>query len=118
MKLIADENCDRLVIAALREAGFDVASVQEQWPSESDSEIFALAIANGRVLLTNDQGFGRMAERIGPKPPAIVLMRLDPLMPATRTKVVVDAFVTLKEQILGQFVVIEPHQIRSRAIKH
>jgi predicted nuclease of predicted toxin-antitoxin system len=118
MKLIADENCDRLIIAALRETGFDVASVQEQWPSVSDNEIFTLAIADGRVLLTNDQGFGRTADWVGQKPPAIVLMRLDPLLPATRTKVAVDAFATLKEQIPGQFIVIEPHQIRIRLIKY
>ena len=118
MKLIADENCDRLIIAGSREAGFDVASVREQWPGMSDSEIFALAAVEGRVLLTNDQGFGRMAELTEPKPPAIVLMRLDPLLPRTRIKAVTDAFMAAKEQMQGQFVVIEPHQIRGRSIKY
>jgi predicted nuclease of predicted toxin-antitoxin system len=118
MRLLADENCDRLIIAALRGAGFDVASVREQWPGMGDSAIFTLAIDEERILLTNDQGFGLMAERTGRKPPAIVLMRLDPLLPATRVKVVVDAFVTSKEQMLGQFFVIEPHQTRGRSIKY
>jgi predicted nuclease of predicted toxin-antitoxin system len=118
MRLLADENCDRLIIAALRDAGFDVSSVREQWPSIGDDKVFSLATAEGRVLLTNDQGFGLMAERSGPKPPAVVLLRLDPLLPSTRIKVVVDAFVTLGQQMLGHFYVIEPHQSRGRPIKY
>ena len=118
MRLVADENCDRVIIAALREAGLDVVSIREKSPGMSDSEIFDFAAAEERILLTGDQGFGLMAERVRPKPPAIVLMRLDPLLPATRTKVAVDAILALKEHLLGQLTVIEPHQIRGRPLKY
>jgi len=38
MRILADENCDRLLVAALREAGHDVISVAEWGGGDSDDD--------------------------------------------------------------------------------
>ena len=117
MRILADENCDRPMITVLREAGFDVMSVREEAPGIDDEDVFALAAHEGRILLTQDQGFGQMAEREGQKPPAVVLLRLDALLPATRKVRALEALAARRESLIGTVTVIEPHQIRSRPFK-
>ena len=118
MKILADENCDRILVAELRSAGFDVVWVSDLAASVDDHAIFEMAASEGRLLVTNDQGFGLMAEQaVGQRPPAIVLMRLERLMPATRASIVTQLLKTAGGNLLGHFTVVEPHQTRSRAYK-
>jgi hypothetical protein len=59
-----------------------------------------------------------MAEQMGiQRPPAIVLMRLQRLLPAARTAAAVKALVAAGQSLLGHFTVVEPHQVRSRLFK-
>ena len=39
MKIIADENIHRLVISTLRDIGFDVLSIEEEYTGIDDEEI-------------------------------------------------------------------------------
>jgi predicted nuclease of predicted toxin-antitoxin system len=118
MRIVADENCDRILVAELRSAGFDVVWVRDLAPGIGDVEIYGIAAADNRVLLTNDRGFGLMAERSGSRrPPAIILMRLDRLRPVARTAATLRTLAGLGESLLGCFTVIEPHQVRSRPLK-
>lgn len=117
MRILADENCDRVIVAQLRAGGHDVLSVAESMPGSSDPEIFAHAVKDQRMLLTHDHDFGLIAERAAQRPPAVVLMRLDPLSIAARAAMVSKAFETLGKDWLGRFVVIEPEQVRHRAFK-
>lgn len=119
MRIVADENCDRILVAELRSAGFDVVWVREFAPGISDDKIFEIAVSDCRVLLTSDQGFGLLAEQTGAgRPPAIVIMRLERVLPSTRTSMAVQVFTTMGEDLRGQLTVIEPHQVRSRPFKN
>jgi predicted nuclease of predicted toxin-antitoxin system len=118
MRFLADENCDRLMVSALRSAGHDVSYVVEWGAGQSDPEIFARAQAEKRVLLTNDQGFGLLAENASEQPPAIVLLRLDPLLAPARTKRVLEGLPVIKGMPPGRLVVVEPGSIRDRAFKN
>jgi predicted nuclease of predicted toxin-antitoxin system len=119
MKILADENCDRLLVAELRAEGFDVVWIREISPGIGDPEVFAFAAANGRLLITNDRGFGLRAEARGLQRPAgIVLTRLQRLMPATRTSVAVQIIKMMGNDLLDHFTVVEPHQVRSRPFKN
>lgn len=60
--LLADENIHPGVIAYLRQAGFDITSITEQGKfGLSDEEVLKLATDSGRVILTHDSDFGRLA---------------------------------------------------------
>ena len=114
MKLLADENCERKMIENLRAAGHDVVTILDMSPSIDDETVFKLARSEGRVLLTNDRDFGLIAERAANRPLAVLLMRLDPLSLGRRIDVVLRSLAELGDGLVGQFIVIEPHQIRSR----
>jgi predicted nuclease of predicted toxin-antitoxin system len=112
IRILADENCDRLIVTALREVGYAVNYVAETDAGESDDELFRQARENDQILLTDDLDFGHLAERASEHPAAIILMRLDPLSRAARCERVLEVVNRLGDEMVGQFVVIEPGQVR------
>lgn len=55
-RLYADEQFPRPVVEVLRSFGHDVLTVQEAGQAgSSDSEVFAFAIANHRIVLTQNR---------------------------------------------------------------
>lgn len=67
MRLLADENIPRSLVAALRER-FDVVWGQEIFQRESDASLVSRALAEGRVILTMDADFGTLYFREGVRP--------------------------------------------------
>ena len=61
MRFLADESCDFAVVRALRGRGFDVIAISETCPGAEDQRVIGLARKEGRVLLTEDKDFGRLA---------------------------------------------------------
>lgn len=114
MKILADENCEIEIIAELRALGHDVATIAEMAPSVDDDAVFSLARQQGRILLTNDKDFGLIAEHATIRPPAVVLMRLERVAPPSRVRIALRAIAQLGESMNGQFIVVEPNQLRSR----
>lgn len=60
MKFLADENVDRPVIYSLRNKGFDIKSVDEDFKGISDSEVLEKALSESRVLITFDSDFSKI----------------------------------------------------------
>jgi predicted nuclease of predicted toxin-antitoxin system len=114
MKIFANENCEREMVNRLRAAGHDAVTILDMAPSIDDRAVFELARKEDRVLLTNDHDFGVIAEHSKSRPPAIVLMRLDRLSFRRRMEIFLQTFAELGNNLPGQFIVIEPHQIRGR----
>ncbi|HEY4940759.1 MAG TPA: DUF5615 family PIN-like protein [Rhizomicrobium sp.] len=114
MKVLADENCERAMINGLRKAGHDVTTILDLSPSMDDMMVFKLAEGERRVLLTSDRDFGLIAEHADMRPPAVILMRLGRLSLRRRTEIVLRTFAELGDSIDNQFIVIEPHQVRTR----
>jgi predicted nuclease of predicted toxin-antitoxin system len=114
MKVLADENCDHLVVLQLRAAGHDVSYVVD-WASGLDDEaVFAIAHRQRRLLLTQDHDFGVMAERLVARPLGVVLLRLEELTSQSRAILVVDTFDLLGDELINCLTVIEPGRIRQR----
>jgi len=116
MCIIADENCDRMIVVALREAGHDVVSIREIEGGCEDSYIFDLAQAESRIVLTSDLDFGHLCEHRTPRPPAIVVMRLDRVNRQTRSQRIV-AVLNSVGSIEGHLLIVEPSRIRVRAFQ-
>jgi len=117
MKFLADENCGSTLVTALTAAGHDVKSIARTGPGMNDESVFALAEKEGRVLLTHDRGFGRIAENAKERPPAIVLMRLRNIGAKTRAEIVARAIAETGELLAGHFTVIGVTSVRSRPYK-
>jgi predicted nuclease of predicted toxin-antitoxin system len=114
MRILADENCDRLLVAMLRDAGHDVVYVAEMASGESDAEVIRRAHVESRVILTDDRDFGLLAERESDQPPTIVLLRLDPLSRTARVRRAVEVLNSLGDTLRQELVVVEPAQVRRR----
>ena len=114
MRFLADESCDYAVIRALRRAGHDVVAIAEAYAQAPDIEVAALAVSDGRVLLTEDKDFGQLVFAYGESSLGVVLLRY----PAKVRSAIGDDVVGLAakhgDRLAGSFVVVTPAQIRFR----
>ncbi len=117
MRVLADENCDRLIVDELRKAGHDVLFALESARGADDEDLFRLAHAERRILLTDDLDFGHIAKSEARRPPAIVIARLDGLPRLARIRRALDGLDAIASSCAGQIVIIEPAQIRLRAMQ-
>jgi len=111
MRLLADESVDMAVVRALSAAGHDVAAIAELEPSLPDDEVFSRAIADGRLLLSEDKDFGRFAAAEGDLQ-GVVLLRFEARARALIAQATVDLFASHGESLPGSFVVLEPGRVR------
>ncbi|MFN8012136.1 MAG: DUF5615 family PIN-like protein [Holophagaceae bacterium] len=112
MRLLADENLPRPVIARLRQEGLDVLWIQEALPGASDVDVLGLAAEEGRILLTFDKDFGALAFRGSlPAQSSVVLLRFAlSSMEAAASKIL--GALRSQETWKGVFVVVEESRIR------
>jgi len=72
-----DENLPRVVLAILRESGFDVMSVvEEKLGGADDDQILEICGQEGRVLITQDLDFSDVNLLQRSKLPGIIILRL------------------------------------------
>jgi len=58
--ILADENLNARFIENLRNAGFEVLSVSEQFSGIADTSVVALAMQETAILITEDKDFGEL----------------------------------------------------------
>src|SRR4051794_16664096 len=56
--IIADESTDARITEALKQAGYEIFSIQEIMPGTDDLDIISVATANKGYILTEDKDFG------------------------------------------------------------
>jgi predicted nuclease of predicted toxin-antitoxin system len=114
VRFLADESCDFAAVRALRAAGHDVTTVAEQLRGATDDRVLAQAVAEGRVVLTEDTDFGELVFSRGSRSIGVILLRF----PAQARAVLADSVVTFVagtgERLIGAFVVLEPGRARMR----
>ena len=112
MRFLADQSCDFAVVRALRAAGHDVRSVQEDRPSVPDAEVAAWAVADDRVLIAEDKDFGYLVHVSAVPSVGVVFLRFPASARSTMPAQVCDAVARLGERLRGAFVVIQPGRVR------
>lgn len=65
LKLLANENTPRLLVAELRARGHDVRWVLEEARGIADPVVLRQAVTEQRILLTGDKDFGDLVFREG-----------------------------------------------------
>ena len=77
MRILADENMMRRVVAGLRVARHDVRWVRETNPSDPDHDLLELATQERRTLITYDTDYGELVRARGmPAPYGVLLFRI------------------------------------------
>lgn len=113
MRFLADESCDSRVVAALREAGFNVRSALDFAPAGSDDEVvMAVARDEARVLLTEDRDFGRLVYAECGATAGVLYMRTRPQERARQPARVVALVQHLGDRLRGAFVVLRGNRVR------
>lgn len=58
VNLVADENVDFRIVKALRNTGFKIISVLQDYRGLPDRQVLEVAKQNNAILLTEDKDFG------------------------------------------------------------
>ena len=118
MRLLADENFNRIEVEMLRSRGHDLVWIEEETPGISDQMVLSRATSEGRVLLTSDKGhFGRLIFRNKQKAPfGIILFRVrrDNRSPSEVAQIMANVVESRSDWTENFFVVHNENDIRQR----
>lgn len=116
MHILANENIPQAAIEKLRAAGHDVVWAATHLRGQSDSKVLAQAVAEGRLVLTQDKDFGELAFRSGlPATTGVMLIRVGPGTPMDMADKIAAALAT-RDSWVGVFAVVEASVIRIRPL--
>lgn len=76
MKFLIDECCARALSEALAAAGHDVEVAQVNFQGAPDRDLASLAIADDRIVVSEDYDFGELAVREGMPIPSVILVSI------------------------------------------
>jgi len=117
MKFLADENFPMPSMKLLRNLGFDIAHVAENYQSESDMAIMGLARQQDRIIITFDRDFGELIfKRHQPAPAGVIYLRFEPTYPTETGEILAALFESGAVNFAGKFTVISDGQIRQRPL--
>lgn len=114
MRFLADECCDRIIVAALRDAGHDVRYLCEESTGADDKTILQQAYQDERIIVTEDKDFGELVHRLHYETRGIVLIRISDTMRPAKARRVRELTRRHGDQVPDRFVVVEAHQTRFR----
>ena len=116
MKLLLDECCDPRLARARRAAGHDVRHALESDHGTDDEAIVALAIADQRILVTEDKDFGELAVRQGRPLPGLVLLRIEPEHRHRKAERVLFLLSQHGDRLLDAHAVVDIDSVRIRRL--
>ena len=111
---MADESCDFSVIRALRSVGYSVDAIAEISPSLPDEAVLELAVAESRLLITEDKDFGEWVFAHRHAMTGVLLIRYPASLRSSMVAAVVDLIRGHAPELDGSFTVLEPGRARIR----
>ena len=115
MRILADENIDRQIVAWLRGQGHDVVETAIAAPEAPDADLIAMSRREGRILMTFDRDIGRLVQSDAAPHPGVVYLRLrgaGPHLWDTFKRV----WPRIESGIDGYFVTVKNEQVRRRPL--
>src|SRR3712207_4021003 len=114
MRFLLDENIDLRLDDVLAELGHDATAIARDYPASlEDTDVLALAVREGRILITNDQDFGALVVREGRPHTGVILFRVRPATFAAQRDRLVQVLAAHADD-LGHFLVVERDRVRVR----
>ena len=110
---IADEHIPAKSIRLLKESGYDVLSIGEDFPTLKDIDVLALANQENRILITCDSDFGDLIFRQGQKcETGVVYLRIGPFKSNEPGEMILRYLSVNENYFLGHFSVVDRGRIR------
>lgn len=118
MKFLANENFPGLSVKILREHGFDVRYICEDFPSISDKAVLELAIFEERIVLTHDRDYGELIFKHGFRPKeGVIYFRIEDYLPNEPAEITLRLLSLNDFQVIGLFTVVDGwDDVRQRKI--
>jgi len=114
LKFLVDENLGGGLVNRLRELGHDVLWVVEVMPGSSDDDVLKLAVAQQRVLITEDKDFGSLIYGRRLNHAGVLLLRLRRSLPLDVRNNVEAAIAAAGDRLQGRFAVLREGALRLR----
>ena len=115
MKLLANENFPVSSVKILKNAGYDIIAVGQEFAGILDSEVIELAINEHRTIITFDRDYGELIFKKGHKPQAgVIYLRWKDFQPNEPGEYLIELFNSKDMQFEGMLTVIGVDNIRQR----
>jgi len=112
MKFVVEECTGPAVSRWLLRQGWDVLCVFAQARGQSDQWILDTAVAQQRVLITNDKDFGEMLMKSQRRHSGVILLRLDDERPSSKIDLLRRVLGQLKEPLENRLIVATQKTVR------
>lgn len=112
MRFLVDPSCDFAVVRALRAAGHDARSVQEEKPAATDPEVAAWAATEDRILVAEDRDFGHLVHVSSVPSVGVLHLRFPATARSAMAAQACEVVVRLGDRLRGAFVVVQPGRVR------
>lgn len=118
MRFLLDQSADARLVPYLRSLGHDATRVGQDNPAGiPDTTVLEIAVAEDRVLITDDKDFGELIFRRSVPHQGVLLFRLGDYAPlATKIARLDDVLAHHAEQ-LDQFMTVTLHRVKVRSYK-
>ncbi len=115
MKFLLDENVEHRIATFLTTAGHNATTITDDYtPGMSDRAVLQQAVAEGRILITNDRDFGELIFKEQLPHTGVIYFRL-PLDTTAAEKIGrLQHIFTTHQADLDRFIVVQPDSIRIR----
>ena len=114
-RFILDQSADARLVPFLRSLGHDATRVGADYrPGLSDVDVLALALLEGRILVTDDRDFGELVVQHGLPHAGVIYLRLgdDADLPLRIARL--SHVLTHHADALDQFIVVTRHRVPVR----
>jgi predicted nuclease of predicted toxin-antitoxin system len=114
VRLLVDVSAGEAITQALRGLGHDVLDVRDRDPRMADIDILSWAVAEQRLVVTMDKGFGELICRSGLPHTGVLILRLEAARAAEKVRTVEVIFGQYADQLIGRYAVFRDGKLRIR----
>ena len=116
---LANENFPRPSTIILREYGFSIKSIQEDYHGISDEEVIQMALDLNLIILTFDSDYGELIfKHSKDNPPSVVYFREKGQTPQFAATSLIALLSNKNIVLQGAFTVVETNNVRQRFYKN
>lgn len=119
MRFLLDQSADARLVPYLRSLGHDVVRVGRDLPGGiPDTEVLSLAVAEKRILITDDKDFGELVFHRHLPHQGVVFFRLGDYTPLVTKVARLDYVLAHYADRLDQFITVTAHRVRCAQPSH
>lgn len=116
MRFLLDQSTDARLVPYLRSLGHDATRVGTDYSAGiPDTDVLAIAVREGRILITDDRDFGELVFRRRFPHQGVIFFRLGDYSPLATRVVRLEYVLTHYQDRLDQFVTVTDRQVRVRS---